>query len=110
MPPHERDDGAEGRLGTGLAPVEHLRQLAEEPGSPQAPAPDDHAVAAGLAHHAQRVPALPDVAVPEHRDRDRALERGDGAPVGGTGVELGGGARMEADRRGALGFGDPPGV
>ena len=51
-----------------LPPVEDVGQVAEQPRPPQAAAADDHAVAAGLAHHAQRVVGLPDVAVAEDRD------------------------------------------
>ena len=42
--------------------------------------------------------------------RTRLLERGDGRPVGGAGVELGGGAAVEGDRGAAGVLGDAAGV
>ena len=84
--------------GSGSRAVEDLRQLAEEPGRPEAAAADDHAVAARLPHHAERVPALPDVAVAEDRDADDALQRRDGVPVGVARVELRRGAGVQPDR------------
>ena len=80
-------------------------------GRPEAAAADDHAVAAGLGEHRQRVVGLPDVAVAEHRDRgDVGLEGGDGVPPRRAAVELLGGAGVERDGRHALLLGDPAGV
>ena len=96
---------------SGCAPREDVGEIAEQPRPAEAAAADDDAVAAGLPHHAQRVPGLPDVAVAEHRDRvDGLLELGDRVPVGLAVVELGGGARVQRDRRAALVLGDAAGV
>lgn len=47
----------------------------------------------------------------QHRDgRHLLFEGGDGRPVGGAGVALGGGAGVQGDRGGTLGLGDPAGV
>ena len=51
---------------------ERRGQVAEEPGPAEAAPADDHAVAAGLGHHAQGVGGHPDVAVAEHGDRGDA--------------------------------------
>ena len=99
-PPRRR-----GRAGSaGSRPVEHVGQVAEEPGPAQAAAADDHAVAAGGAHHAQRVLRLPDVAVAEHGDRasPRCLSRATASQRACAVVELGGGARVQADGGAAL--------
>src|SRR6185369_15615978 len=61
---------------------------------------------ARIAEHAERVPAFPDVAVAEHGDTQPRLQLRDRAPVGGAGVELCGGARVEADGRRARVLGD----
>ena len=90
------DHLAEARWVLRLAPVEHVGQVAEQPGPAEAAAADDHAVAAGRAHHAQRVVGLPDVAVAEHRDAAHGLlELGDGVPARLAVVELRGGARVQ---------------
>ncbi len=60
---HDRDDRAQIRRIRRLASREHVGEFAEEPGTAQATAPDDHAVTTAHAHHAQRVEGLPDVAV-----------------------------------------------
>jgi len=56
-------DAAEVRGVFRLAPVEHVGEVAEEPGPAQAAPSHDHPVAAGGAHHPQRVLRFPDVAV-----------------------------------------------
>ncbi len=80
--------------GGGIAAVEDFGELAEEPRPAEAPASDDHAIAAGGAQHAQGVPALPDVAVAEHGYVEQGLELADRVPVGLARVELGRGARV----------------
>ena len=100
---HDLADLAESRGILGLAPGEHVGEVAEQPGPAEAAAAHHHAVAARLAHHAQRVVRFEHVAVAEHRDRaHRVLERRDRVPVGGAVVELRGGARMQRDRRTAF--------
>src|SRR5690606_2182684 len=47
--------------------AERGREVAEQPRTAEAAAADDDPVAAGLAHHPQRVLRAPDVAVAEHR-------------------------------------------
>jgi hypothetical protein len=66
-------DLTEPRRRVALDSVEDLRELAEEPRPAEAAASDDHPVAAGGAHHAQRVPRFPHVAVAEHRDPTAAF-------------------------------------
>lgn len=108
MPDHHVGDLAQGGPYEGVgAALEGGDQVGEEPGPPQAAASDDHAVAAGLPHHAQRVLGGPDVAVAEDGDlRDVLLEAGDGVPVGGAAVVLGGGAAVQGDGADALLDGD----
>ena len=92
-------------------PLEGGHQVREQPRPPQTAAPHDDPVAAGLPHHPQRVLGRPDVAVAEHRDlRDVLLQPGDGVPVGGAAVVLGGGAAVQRDRGDALLDGDTAGV
>ena len=84
-------------------PANTASEVAEQPRPAEAAAADDHAVAAGRAHHRHGVGGLPDVAVAEHRDRrDVGLELADGVPAGVAGVVLLGGAGVQGDRRDAL--------
>ncbi len=73
-------------------------ELAEQPGSAKASAPDDDAGAAGLLHHCKGVGGLPDVAVAEHGNVDVLDELGDRVPVSRPGVVLRGGASVQPDR------------
>ena len=100
------------RVGrTRLGPAgERGGQVGEQPGPAEAAAADDHAVAAGLAHHPQRVVGLPDVAVAEDRDVQRVLQRGDRVPVGRRRVALGGRAGVQGDPGDARVLGDAAGV
>ncbi len=86
---------------------ESPREIAEQPRTPEASAPDHDAVAAGLVHHPHGVLGRPDVAVAEHRNaRDRLLQGGDRRPVRLTRIELGSGARMQRHGRDAGVLGD----
>ena len=85
---HHHGNLSERRGPIRLMPVEGLSQLPEQPGTPEAPTADDDGVTAGLAHHLQGVPALPDVPIAEHGNGQGLLHRGDGLPVGVPCVEL----------------------
>ncbi len=84
-----------------IVAVECVREVPEEPRPSLTAAADDDAVAAGARHHLQRVLGGEDVAVAEHRDAvaEVVLEPGDRLPVRGPGVEVGGRAPVEGDRR-----------
>src|SRR5690606_21271797 len=100
--------GAHGFVGAALEGGDQVR---EQPRPAQTAAAHDDPVAAGLAHHAQRVLGRPDVAVAEDGDlRDVFLQAGDGVPVGRAAVVLGGGAAVQGDGGHALLDGDAPGV
>src|SRR5436309_14883479 len=103
---HERDDIPEARLQWGLAAVEDGNELGEEPRPAEAAAADDRAVASRRTQHPERVPAFPHVTVAEDGDADGRLQLGDRRPVGLAGVQLGRGAGVDRDRRGALLLGD----
>ena len=103
------DYGAENR--NYYTASEDVGQIPEQPGTPEAATTDDHAVAAGLAHHPQRVPRLPDVPVSEYGNAAHLrLQPRDRAPVGHAVVELRRGTRVERDRRASLSLTDPTGV
>ncbi len=113
MPHHDVGDLAQRRPGAdpGVLAAECGHQVGEQPGPPQAAAADHDAVAAGPAHHPQRVVGRPDVAVAQHRDLgDGVLEAGDGLPVGGPAVVLRRRTTMQGDGGDALLHRDPPGV
>ena len=80
------------------ASVERLDQITEEPRPAEAATTDDHAVAAGSAHHRHRVGGLPDVAVAEHRDLGhRGLQLPDCVPIGEACIVLLCGSRVQGD-------------
>ena len=98
------------RIG-GLVSRKDGSEIAEEPWAPETAAPNHDTIAAGLAHHAQRIPRFPDVAVAEDWNRRYGLlEFADCVPVGLAIVELGGGARVKRNGATALGFCDSTGV
>ena len=108
---HHVGDLAKGRTGLDLSAGKGICQVAEEPGSTQAPPSDDHTVASGLFHHAESVLGLPDVPITEHRNGpDQVLELGNSSPPSGAVVELGRGAGVQGDRGTALLLGDLTGV
>ena len=75
---------------------ERRDELAEEPWPTEASAAHDHARAARLLHHRERVSRTEDVAVAEHREPLELLDKSrDSGPVGRPAVHLGGRAAMQ---------------
>jgi hypothetical protein len=97
VPAHHRRDVAQARQCGDLRAGERRRQVAEQPGAPEAAPTDDDTGTTGLLDHRERVVRLPDVAVAEHRDVDVLDQPGDGAPVGPAGVVLDRGAPVQGD-------------
>ena len=92
---------------SGLTASEGVRQIAEQPGTAEAAAADDHAVDSGLADHPQCVGGLPDVAIAEHRYGDVRLQRRNSLPVGLAGVRLLCRSAVQRNGRTAGFLGDP---
>ena len=67
--------------------------LANSHGRPWHPRP--MAVAAGLAHHFERILGTPDIAIAEYRNVEVFLELADAGPVGMTAIVFGGGTGMQ---------------
>src|SRR5215207_10534987 len=70
----------------------------------------NYPVDTGFAHHPQGVTGLPDVAVSQHRNLNRCLERRNGMPVSRAGVSLLGGTPVQRDRGTSAVLGDSAGV
>src|SRR5271163_2158539 len=83
-----------------------LLHLGEDPGIGGGGAADHHGVAASFAHHARGVFWGVDVAVANHGNSYGLLDGGDDVPVGGAGVTLGAGARVDSHAFDAYGFGE----
>ena len=106
-PPRRRTSGG----SSGSRPSNTSARSRKSHGRPRHPRPTITPSQPVRAHHAQRVLRLPDVAVAEHGDaRHRLLQPRDRVPGRLAVVELGGGARVQADRGAALLLRDAAGV
>ena len=94
---HQRElhiDTGVGQLLPGIEPVHHLRQ---QPRPAISTAPDHQAVSARLFKRRGAVRDGADIAVDDHRDRDRVLDRANERPVCLAPVHLVAGAAMDGD-------------
>jgi hypothetical protein len=87
----------EGRIGQVSAGAEPVHDLPEQPGSAIAAATDHDPVRARLIQRGVRILRRADVAVDDHGDADRRLDRADEAPIGAALVHLVAGAAMDGD-------------
>ena len=78
----------------GIA-LEGVFDVGEQPRPTLASAADGHTVAAGLAHHFERILGTPDIAIAEYRNVEVFLELADAGPVGMTAIVFGGGTGMQ---------------
>ena len=78
----------------GIA-LEGVFDVGEQPRPALASAADGHTVAAGLAHHFERILGTPDIAIAEYRNVEVFLELADAGPVGMTAILFGGGTGMQ---------------
>jgi len=90
--------------GLGLAPFHQRAQAPDEPRVAKHGAAEHHRVDAGLPHTLHRFMRIAEVAVPDDRDVDGALELGDLRPVGAALVELLRGSRVQRQRLHARGL------
>ena len=89
VPAHHRGHLAQRRRGGASGrPANAAARSANSHGRPRQPRPTTTPSQPVSRDHPQRVVGRPDVAVAEHRDVQRLLQRGDRVPVGRAGVVL----------------------
>ncbi len=106
MTAHRHGLGLQGRLGRDLSPAEQGDDLAQKPRLPGCAATDHHAVRARGRQRRPNIAEAYDIAVDDHRRRNRALDRGDERPVGGPVVWLAPRAAVDGDHLDTAIFGD----
>ena len=87
-----------------LAALHRFRSLAKYPRVGDRSAADHHSVNSAFIQTLERLFRRGDVAATDHRNRNRALHRGDHIPVGPSAVTLGASAPVNCDHVGAAVF------
>jgi hypothetical protein len=103
---HHHELVRERRFRRPTIAAQAIHDLGRKPGPAVGAAPDHHPVGAGLGQGRLHILKAADVAVDDHRDRDRLLDPSHESPIGRAAIHLAAGPAVNRDRLNAAVLGD----